>query len=599
MQYRAEIDGLRALAVIPVIFFHAGFEHFRGGFLGVDIFFVISGYLISGIIFNELSNKKFSLYKFYIRRAKRILPALFFILIIFFIIFWQIMLPWDYENYGAEAVASILFSNNIFHYLTSGNYWGTESEFKALLHTWSLGVEEQFYIIFPLLALLLSKFKSVPKIFVIGFLFLVSLFFYAYFIEDEMLVFFLSPFRAWELLAGTLISIYTLPKINNEFLKQTIPIMGLILIFFAFNFASKNSLNGINNYLVIIGTMIIIMFASNDTFVGRILSLKPIVGIGLISFSLYLWHQPIFVSFRILSLSEPEPFQYLPYILLSIILSIFSWHYIENFFRYRWKVSNKIYLTSVSASACIMLIFGLYIYNQAGISHRWEEYSISHNKETRNANVQFNNSIYRNYVRDKFPDNDFENVLILGNSFARDFVNAAIENDYFNKHNIAYENVNLFGCLNSRNVDNISPKILSLIKSADHLILPSAEKFKSPCAKKDILFLSKTYNVNTIVVGTKNFGWSTAANLFEARKKGLNTRVPVIKKEENESYHQAMVFGDKYVNTLSLISDENGNVPIFDQNGNLLSFDTRHLTPAGARFLGKLWFDHPLLEKFK
>ena len=150
MHYRPEIDGLRAVSVIPVIFFHAGLEFFKGGFLGVDIFFVISGYLITLIILNDLDKGNFSLSKFYERRARRILPALFFVICccVPFAYFW--MLPDPLENFGQSVFATIFFANNVLLWMTSG-YWDLASEFKPLIHTWSLAVEEQFYIVFPLI----------------------------------------------------------------------------------------------------------------------------------------------------------------------------------------------------------------------------------------------------------------------------------------------------------------------------------------------------------------------------------------------------------------------------------------------------------------
>lgn len=147
MHHRNEIDGLRALAVVPVLLFHAGFDTFSGGFVGVDIFFVISGYLITTIIIEDMEQKRFSIVNFYERRARRILPALFLVMLVCIPFSWFWMLPDPLENFGQAIVATTLFSNNILLYITSG-YWELASEFKPLLHTWSLGVEEQYYVFF-------------------------------------------------------------------------------------------------------------------------------------------------------------------------------------------------------------------------------------------------------------------------------------------------------------------------------------------------------------------------------------------------------------------------------------------------------------------
>ena len=157
MNYRPEIDGLRALAILPVIFFHLGFNLFSGGFLGVDIFFVISGYLITYIIMIEIKEKRFSLVLFYERRARRILPALFLIMFLSSVVGYFLMLPDAYQNFGQSLVSTTLFSNNIFSIITS-DYWDLTSEFKPLLHTWSLGVEEQYYFLIPLILLIIHNF---------------------------------------------------------------------------------------------------------------------------------------------------------------------------------------------------------------------------------------------------------------------------------------------------------------------------------------------------------------------------------------------------------------------------------------------------------
>ena len=174
MNYRAEIDGLRALAVIPVIFFHAGFENFRGGFVGVDVFFVISGYLIATIIISELESKEFSIVNFYERRARRILPALFFVALFCLPFAWFWFTPSDLKDFGQSLVAVATFSSNFLFWRESG-YFETSTELKPLLHTWSLSVEEQFYIIFPIFLILTWRFGIKIILIVLFSIFLISL----------------------------------------------------------------------------------------------------------------------------------------------------------------------------------------------------------------------------------------------------------------------------------------------------------------------------------------------------------------------------------------------------------------------------------------
>ena len=217
MKYRAEIDGLRALAVIPVILFHAGFELFGGGFVGVDVFFVISGYLITTIIINEMDEGKFSLVNFYERRARRILPALFFVMLVCLPFAWYWLLPSDLKDFSQSVVAVAIFSSNILFWRESG-YFDTAAELKPLLHTWSLAVEEQYYLLFPLFLLLTWRLGKKWILVLLGIAFPISLglaHWAAY--NNPSADFYLLPTRGWELLLGVFAGFYLQ---RNEYLKS-------------------------------------------------------------------------------------------------------------------------------------------------------------------------------------------------------------------------------------------------------------------------------------------------------------------------------------------------------------------------------------------
>ena len=208
VQYRREIDGLRAIAVIPVIFFHAGLLGFSGGFAGVDIFFVISGYLITSIILQETESGSFSLAKFYERRVRRILPSLFFVLFVSSIFAWFLLLPVEMKSFSRSLIKVVTFSSN-FYFAKSIDYFATAAELKPLLHTWSLAVEEQFYFIFPLLFMVLWRFWQKKMVMLLAFMMFSSIAFAHYGTTHQAIEnFFLLPSRAWELLLGALISFY-------------------------------------------------------------------------------------------------------------------------------------------------------------------------------------------------------------------------------------------------------------------------------------------------------------------------------------------------------------------------------------------------------
>ena len=336
-KYRPEIDGLRAVAVIAVILFHAGFQTFSGGFIGVDIFFVISGYLITSIILNENEKTTFSLVNFYERRARRILPALFFVMFVCLLASWFLLLPADMKDFSQSLMAVTGFVSNIFFWQTSG-YFATAAELKPLLHTWSLAVEEQYYVFFPLFLILtwkLNKRWILPVLFLAAMLSLALAQWGAYHKPDA--AFYLLPTRGWELLMGALIACYfsSREKIKIDgTVAQVGSILGVLLIIYAIFFFEKFTPHpSIYTLIPTIGSGLTITFATEETIVGEMLSSKPLVGMGLISYSAYLWHQPIFAFVRQESLGDPSKWLLMGLALVSILLAYFSWKYVELPFR--------------------------------------------------------------------------------------------------------------------------------------------------------------------------------------------------------------------------------------------------------------------------
>lgn len=332
MIYRPEIDGLRAVAVLPVILFHAGFGLFDGGFVGVDVFFVISGYLITSILIEDIERGRFSLLKFYEHRARRILPALFFVVLctIPFAVLW--MLPAQLRDYSQSLVAVSLFSSNFLFWMESG-YFEAGADLKPLLHTWSLAIEEQFYVVFPVLLFVLWKLGRRTVIWILTLIALFSLGLAEWGWRGHPAAnFFLAPARVWELLAGSLCA-FTLHR-------RTLPgndaaaALGLVAIALSVVlFDDTTPFPSLFALLPVIGTVLIILFGQSGTLSAALLSAKPFVAVGLISYSAYLWHQPMFAFARIRSLTEPSPALMLGLAALSLILAAFSWRFVEQPFR--------------------------------------------------------------------------------------------------------------------------------------------------------------------------------------------------------------------------------------------------------------------------
>lgn len=298
MKYRSEIDGLRALAVLPVIFFHAGFEIFSGGFIGVDIFFVISGYLITWIILDELAEGKFSIARFYERRARRILPALLCVMLVCVPFAWFWMLPSQYMDFSRSLIAVVLFISNISFWRESG-YFAAAAEEKPLLHTWSLAVEEQFYVLFPIALMLLWRFGKRSLLSLIIAVAIISFglceFASRYY---PIANFFLIPMRAWELFIGAICAF--IHKESAQKKDNLLSLLGLVCIIGAiFTYDEQMPLPSAYTAIPVIGTALIIVYGTAGSWVARLLSLRMFVVIGLVSYSAYLWHQPLFAFARI------------------------------------------------------------------------------------------------------------------------------------------------------------------------------------------------------------------------------------------------------------------------------------------------------------
>ncbi|MEO8530350.1 MAG: acyltransferase family protein [Deltaproteobacteria bacterium] len=334
LRHRAEIDGLRAVAVLPVMLFHAHFSIFGGGYLGVDVFFVISGYLITSILVDEIGAGEFSLLRFYERRARRILPALFTVVFCTIPFAWLWMTPDQFQEFGRSLAAVALFASNFFFWLQEG-YFATGNELKPMLHTWSLAVEEQFYLIFPLVLLALSRLGLRVSFQVVALLALASL------ILSEVgsrnwptANFYLAPTRAFELLAGAICAFVSQRRAQRS--SETLSAIGLATVLAAMLlYRPTLPIPSLYALLPVGGTVLIILFGSSATLVGRFLGARILVGLGLVSYSAYLWHQPIFALVRIRSLTPPGSLLMLALIGLSLMLAYVTWRFVEQPFRRR------------------------------------------------------------------------------------------------------------------------------------------------------------------------------------------------------------------------------------------------------------------------
>lgn len=359
MKYRPEIDGLRALAVVPVILFHAGFESFSGGFVGVDVFFVISGYLITTILVEDIENNRFSIANFYERRARRILPALFFVMIVCIPFAWMWMLPSQMKDFSQSLVAVSLFASNILFWRETG-YFAASSEVNPLLHTWSLAVEEQYYLLFPVFLYLAWRLGKSRAFWMIVVFAAVSFFLSEWgWRNSPSANFYLAPTRAWELFAGS-IAAFVVQRRGVQ-ANNALSLLGLAAIFISiFAYDKSTPFPSVYALVPVVGVVFLVLFAQKDTLAAKLLSAKVFVGIGLISYSAYLWHQPLFAFARIRSLDIPSSALMCLLSVLSILMAWISWWYVERPFRQKHNFSrNKIGGLALTGMFLFVVIGGL------------------------------------------------------------------------------------------------------------------------------------------------------------------------------------------------------------------------------------------------
>lgn len=365
MNYRTEIDGLRTVAVIPVILFHLGYSFIKGGYLGVDVFFVISGYLITKILTNDIEKGNFSMYRFWIRRVKRLLPLLLIIILSTLLITPFLVFKPVVKDISNDIFPS-LFSYFNFHALFDfGNYWGGKSEESFFLHTWSLSVEEQFYLLYPFFLFLVYKYFRnfiIPILIIalIGF----SLFvFYLKIDKNTDFTFYMLPTRIWELAIGGLAGLISLKKTKLNFNSNLLPIAGIFLIIVSYFFASTTL--GFSVLLPVLGTAVLILFCSPTDTVGKILSTKVFVFVGKISYSLYLWHWVLIVGFKNLHYQFQHTNSHLLngiIVIVTFFMSYLSYTFIENKTR-NYKHTPKLVLLGIAVISSLTLYFQSNLYS--------------------------------------------------------------------------------------------------------------------------------------------------------------------------------------------------------------------------------------------
>lgn len=426
LKYRPEIDGLRALAVIPVVLYHAKIPLLSGGFAGVDVFFVISGFLITNIIAKDAQEGEFSFWRFYERRARRILPALFFVILAIIPIAWLVMVPYQLEDFTQSIIATLAFVSNVLFWFEA-DYFAVEADYKPLLHTWSLAVEEQFYLFFPILMVLLYRVsrRFVPLVLLIlGVMSFVAAIYMGQ--RSSAATFFLFHYRAWELLVGSLAAIYVV-SLGAQTPRPRIAALGVFAVALSFFVVSPEPIwPGYSTLLPVFGTVMVILFANSEAGVGRLLSWSPVRFVGLISYSLYLWHLPLLVFLNIRYFGDPPLTLVVLAVILSFVMSVVSWYFVEQPFRSKQKISTMPFSVALVAAMIPMGVFGglgvqtsgFQAFKLSQLPEEFAERAIDREAEVKARKPVWNAAL--STATDDFTNFEQRQVLILGDSLSGD-----------------------------------------------------------------------------------------------------------------------------------------------------------------------------------
>ena len=619
IKYRPEIDSLRAISVIAVIIYHAkiyllGNLTLPGGYYGVDIFFVISGYLITSIIYYDLIENKFSFKNFYIKRARRILPALLLTIIISIILSWFSAMPTAFIDYSKSVLYSIGFISNYYFYFSGLEYGAISGLLKPLLHTWSLGIEEQFYIIFPLFLIFGYNFFKKNLIFYIFIFFLLSFFIALYFSKiNPALSFYLLPSRVWELLIGPLLFFFEI-KLNfkvSKIVSNLLTLFGLSLIFVSFTiiYDIEPSPN-LKTLIPLIGTSIIILFYKKEGILNIFFTNKLAIWIGLTSYSLYLIHYPVFAFVRANRLAQGI-YEFSLVGIIIIISSFLSYLFIEKPFRNRKFISDKSFIKILLVFIIFLVSISFIIINKKGFENRFPStstFSLDYQKYLREISVLRYELGIPNYMHE-----DKKNILIIGNSHAQDLFHAFKLNEkLFNNYEFSILNTQIH-CLKNINknykfCDNKHmTKLEKKIFLESELILLSASYSEKDLYEieniiKNLISLNKTI---IIVANKPHFYFENRQSLID-KFFIENERLPnkdenfVLKKEYflsrdkeiPERNSKLKLIAKKYkllfLESLEILCDEKNQLCDFlTPEEQKIIFDDNHYTVEGAKYVGE------------
>ena len=573
--YRRDIDIIKALSIVAVALYHALGDRCATGYLGVDVFFVVNGFLVLPGVYKSIVGGEFSLLRFLKKRISRMLPLLLIVCAVVLAISAVGMVPDDFLTVAESVVASSFFSNNLLSLFLCADYWDWTNEFKPLMHTWYLGILMELYVIIPLFMCvtnyicgILKKNKNKAQIFILSLMALASFAFFIMCTRNEW-NFYLVPGRIYEFALGGLAGIYfeykgekTVDRADMK-LKKIFHIAGVIGLI-ALLFCGMVSIS-VNNKLLLCLTVVcsVVCILSGDTWDYRGAIFDVFGCLGKASYSIFLWHQVVLALYRYFVSCEVNTTFWIVYIGAVTVLTIGSYLLIEK------RVKIKTVRESLEWIIALGILCGLClaVWNKGGVIRDIPELDVSKEKIEKRKNPQYVDRIYE--LDRPFSEKDDMKILVIGNSFARDFANVLLESDYSERMDITYS----FS----------EPSDVLRIAQSDYIFV-----FGHPDSLTDDFWANVKAKENVFGIGTKNFGECIGQYYKNRNSADYFAQTGVISgqtiEEENKLIEE---WGEQYIDILKVLTTEDGRVRIFSDDNRYISYDMHHLARAGAQYLSR------------
>lgn len=573
-RYRYDFDLLKGLAIVAIVLYHAGWC--KSGYLGVDLFLVLNGYLVVPKVMKEIEEGRFLYFAFLEKKIFRLLPLVLLVSGLSLAVGYWGMLPHDLRFLSEESVAASVFMNNVLQAVTTQNYWAAIYQ-KVLMHTWFLGVLVQFYVVFPLLMMLMRRQMKVGLVI----LTVLSLVFYLLPVDSIGNKYYLLHYRFYEIAMGGLLAIKPV-KVSASI--KYISLCGLFLMIFfgAFTIGERampyNLVGGTNTIresflprevMVLLTVLFALLSCFSDrsengwTFLSR--QSKIVAPLGRMSLSVFLWHQPLFAFYRYFFADELSPVMLCCLIGVALLLSVLTYHLIEK--RIAINMMSRICLIF---SFIVVNAFGLWIYQKGGIVRDIPELDIREGKTDPMIFEKYTDRIYQ-YDHEFVPDNPKKKILVIGNSFARDFANILLESPMSDSIQLSYHYA-FVDCP------------LTRIRQCDRIYF-FGWKHEVP----DVVWQNLKRDADIWGIGTKNHGTSNGIFYKNRCCQGyFNQRATIRTDFFSANYLSHEEWQDHYIDFLDQMLESDKTVPVFTPDHHFITYDGRHLTPSGIRYYARL-----------